>query len=271
MDKWKWQNSNGIRYINIPAWAEMGVDAVFTAKDGGFSENEFASLNMALHVGDNEEAVIKNRFQVLNILNTGLENMVCSEQVHGTNIAVVGEEHLGKGAYQYSSAIKETDAMVTDVPNICLTTFYADCFPIFIFDPHKRAVGIAHSGWKGTMELIGVKTVKVMQQEFGCSLDDIQVFIGPGIDRCCFEISADLGVRVKEKFADFNNILTPWKKGFLWDLPNTIRQALLNLGIRDDHIIVSQLCTSCNNEDFFSYRREKGKTGRMAAIIRLRY
>ncbi|NLB88397.1 MAG: polyphenol oxidase family protein, partial [Syntrophomonadaceae bacterium] len=89
--------------------------------------------------------------------------------------------------------------------------------------------------------------------------------------KCCFEISAELGYKVKEKFPDFYNIITPWKKGFLWDLPNTNRQALLKMGIREDHVIVSNLCTVCNSEDFFSYRRDKGKTGRMAAIIRLRY
>lgn len=271
MDKWKWQNFNEIRYINIPTWEELGVDAIFTARDGGFSEKEFSSLNMALHVGDDKNLVVKNRTQVLKILDTTLDSMVCCKQVHGATVAVINKEEAGLGAYEFSSAINETDAMVTNVPDICLTTFYADCFPIFIFDPIKRVVGIAHSGWKGTMEQIGVKTIRVMQEEFDCKLNNIQVFIGPGINKCCFEVNAELAFRVKEKFGDFNNIISPRKEGFFWDLPNTNRQVLLKLGINDDHIIVSNLCTACNSDDFFSYRREKGKTGRMAAIIRLRY
>lgn len=271
MFNWIWKDSMGLKYINIPKWDQMGVDVLFTTRKAGFSQGEFSSLNMALHVGDEKEKVIRNRGKVLNAINLNLDYMVCSEQVHATNIVIVDKENLGQGAYEFATAIKETDAMVTNIPYICLTTFYADCFPIFIFDPVRRAVGLAHSGWKGTMGEIGCKTIELMQNEFACDINNIEVFIGPGIGKCCFVIGNDLAELVKSNFRDMDNILFCQEKGFLWDLPNTIRQMLIKHGVRKENILISNLCTSCNTEDFFSYRKEAGLTGRMAAMINLRY
>ncbi len=271
MDRWKWNNYNEVRYINIPDWAEMGVMTAFTARSGGFSQDEFYSLNMGLHVGDDKDRVIRNRELVLKGLNSALANIVCGEQVHGTEVAVINKEDIGKGAYDFSTALKGIDAMVTNVPHLFLATFYADCYPLYLFDPSKRVIGIAHSGWKGTMGRIGAITAQTMRDKFGTDIEDLLIFIGPGIGKCCFEINAELASKVQKEFKQLNNILTEDKKGFFWDLENTNRQVLLQMGIKEDHIITSNLCTSCHINDFYSYRRDKGQTGRMAAIIGLSY
>ncbi|HZK43226.1 MAG TPA: peptidoglycan editing factor PgeF [Syntrophomonadaceae bacterium] len=271
MNKLVWQNFDGLRYINLPFWSEMGADILFTSRTGGFSEGQFASLNMALHVGDNHNRVIKNRLKVLKAFGSNLESIVCCEQVHGAEVAIINKEHTGLGADNFTTAIKGVDAMVTNISQICLTTFYADCIPIFLFDPIKRVIGIAHSGWKGTVNMIGNKTVQIMQDHYGCDLKEIKVFIGPGIGKCCFEIGEELGVEVKTIFNDLEDIIKVNERGFLWDLPKTNQQALIKYGIKKENIIASNLCTSCNTDEFFSYRQEKGKTGRMAAMIRLHY
>lgn len=271
MEKWIWQEYKGMDYINIPEWGELGVNNMFTARNGGYSQGVFTSLNMALHVGDDEINVINNRKKVLNVIDLTLDNMVCIEQVHSANIAIIKEDSLGRGAYNLDNAIKATDAMVTNVPNICLATFYADCLPIYIFDKVERVIGIAHSGWKGTMEQIGVKTINLMKNEFSSKIENIEIFMGPGIHKCCFEIDNKLAEVVNDKFSHFDNILIAKETGFLWDLPNTNRQALLNIGIKKENIIICPLCTSCNTDKFFSYRKEKGNTGRMAALISLAY
>ncbi len=271
MFAWIWENYEGLKYLSIPRWRKMGVDILFTTRTGGDSQNEFTSLNMALHVGDEKEKVIKNRNKVLKAIDLDLDCLVSCEQVHGSNVVLVNKENLGQGAYEFITAIKETDAMVTNIPYICLATFYADCLPIFIFDPVKRAIGLAHSGWKGTMEGIACKTIELMQTKFDCHITDIEVFIGPGIASCCFVIGNDLAQQVLAKFGNLKDILLENEKGVLWDLANTNRQVLINYGVKEEKILNSNLCTSCDTENFFSYRQEKGQTGRMAALINLRY
>lgn len=271
MVEWKWNNYNQINYISIPFWEQMGVVTAFTAKMGGVSKNEFTSLNMGLHVGDVQEDVIENRTLIMNSLEASVDNMVCSEQVHSTKVAIINNDNMGCGAYDYSTVLKGVDAMVTNVPGVFLTTFYADCYPLYFFEPNKRVIGLAHSGWKGTMGKIGVKTIQAMGDEYKVKKEDILVFIGPGIGKCCFEIDEKLAAEVKGEFAGLNNILSANEKGFFWDLEKTNRQVLIENGIKENHIIGCNLCTSCQNNDFYSYRRDKGKTGRMAAIISLSY
>lgn len=271
MIKWLEEKQQDINYITIPEWQEEGIANLFTLRHSGNSEGVFASLNMALHVGDNAEDVINNRKKVLDICDLDFANLVCCEQVHGDSIGIVDSGDRGKGAACFEEAIKDTDALITNIPNLPLATFYADCFPIYFFDKVHRVIAIAHSGWKGTIKDIGVKTVAKMISHFNCSVNDIQVFIGPGIQNCCFEIDEGLAKEVLYKFPHFKQILLVKEKGFLWDLPNTNRQALLKIGIKTENVIMCPLCTSCHTDRFFSYRKENGNTGRMAAIISLRY
>ncbi len=271
MPSFAWKNKDGIRYITLPHWVEQGVNIAFSTRLGGVSQPPYNTLNFGLHVGDRKADVIENRRRFLKLFLLTPEDMVCCEQVHGNSVAIVGKDEQGRGAQEYYTSLPGYDAMVCRTRGIMLSTFYADCIPIYFFDPSQRVIAIAHSGWKGTMGKIAVQTLRVMQTEFGCSPENTEVFIGPGIGNCCFQIGEDLAKQVKEEFPGQNGILKYVYNKYTWNLQLTIRLMLQDNGVRPENIIDCGLCTVCNPEVFFSYRREQGETGRMAAVIGLNY
>jgi len=271
MQDWKWCQNKGIKYITIPEWGTKGVQMAFSTRNRGVSTKPYSSLNLALHVGDNNEDVLENRRRLLNIFDLSIDRMVCCEQVHDTKIAIVSEEDAGKGACDLKSALPKTDGMICNIPGIVLATYYADCFPLFFFDPEKRVIAIAHAGWKGTMGKIAEHTIDSMVKHFNCQRKEIRVFIGPGIQECCFIIQDELAERVFRQFEGFDDIIISNNYGHFWSLANTNRQILINCGISKNNITSCNLCTSCNHNLFYSYRKEKGITGRMCGLITLGY
>lgn len=271
MKKWKWQKYNDIQYIGVDDWHKSGVNIAFSTRRGGVSTEPFSTLNLGLHVGDERERVLENRCRCMKLFGKDLDSMVSCQQVHGNRVAVVSEEHAACGARQLESALENCDAMITGTPGLVLATFYADCLPVFFFDPHKRVVGIAHSGWKGTMGEIGVKTICEMKNNFSSAVSDIEVLIGPGIGKCCFEVQEDLVSKVNRQFAEFDGIIKVKENKFFWDLRSTNFEMLVGCGIRPENIINCDLCTSCDKDLFYSYRRDNGNTGRMGAFIGLKF
>lgn len=270
MQGWKWQEDSEIPYITIPHWREAGVNIAFTSRRGGCSLSPFASLNLGLHVGDEKETVWDNRCRFLASLGLEPDKLVCCQQVHGSRVLLVDDSRAGSGAWDYASAIPAVDAMVADSPGLVLGSFYADCIPLFYFDPKKRVIAIAHSGWKGTISGIAAACLHEMFK-LGCRPQDIEVFLGPGIGPCCFQIQPDLALQVKEAFPYHQSILSRDSHGYYWDLRENIKHTLREYAIEETHIIDSQLCTACNTRLFFSHRAEKGRTGRMGAFIALEY
>lgn len=271
MLQWTWEEKNGIKFITIPSWLEQGVDIAFSSRLGGVSADPFASLNLGLHVGDIQEKVLENRRRIMSVFNQDINRMVCCRQIHGSQVAIISSQNRGCGSIALEDSLDGIDGMVTDLKGLYMATFYADCIPVFIFDPVKKCIGMAHSGWKGTMSRIAVKTVKILEQEFGCSPKNMEAFIGPGIGPCCFEIQAELAANATAEFSEFRDIIIKEKNGrYTWDLQRTIQQMLAASGLNPDNIIRASLCTSCHNDLFYSYRKEKGITGRMGAILGLR-
>ncbi|MBC7076201.1 MAG: peptidoglycan editing factor PgeF [Syntrophomonadaceae bacterium] len=270
MRNWEWKILNGMRYITLPEWEEQGINIAFSTREGGTSAFPFVSLNLGLHVGDRKESVLENRRRFLQLFNGDLSSMVCCQQVHGDRVAAVDVRHAGRGALEMETALPGYDAMVTATPSIFLASFFADCLPIYFFDPFRRSAAIAHSGWKGTMSRIAANTAKKMEQAFGCDPVDIKVFIGPGIGKCCFKVSEDIVSEVKKKFVFADDIININEKGYTWDLAATNRRILVESGIKSENIITCDICTSCNTDIFYSYRRENGRTGRMGAVIGLK-
>ncbi|MGE5391603.1 MAG: peptidoglycan editing factor PgeF [Deltaproteobacteria bacterium] len=266
---WEWANSGDIQYITVPKWSRQGVKAGFTSRQGGCSQPPYQSLNLGLHVGDQAERVLFNRRALAGAFGSSLGDMVCCQQVHGCKVALIDRDMAGLGSEVYGSALPGHDAMICNTPGLLLATFYADCFPIFFFDPVQRAVGLAHSGWKGVMCRIAARTVEEMEQHFSSRPEDIQVLIGPGIQRCCFEIGDELFDKVRQEFSSIPDIIYSNDNGYRWDLPETIRQTLYRSGISENNLLSCDLCTSCRTDLFFSYRQEGGVTGRMAAVIGL--
>jgi len=264
-----WQLQNNINYLTLPDWEKRGAKVVFTSRHAGASEGIYNSLNMALHVGDKPEAVLKNRKQAMKLMGLDLSHMVCCQQVHGNQVAVVDSSLAGRGSRDHEDALPATDGLVTAVPDLVLATFYADCIPVFLFDPVRKVAALCHSGWKGTMGLIIIQALEVMRRQYNCQPADILVYIGPGIGSCCYEIQADLADKVLSAFPDDNDIIIVKQQGITWDLKETIRRCAINYGIPKNQITVSSWCTSCSTDYFYSYRKEQGKTGRMAALIAL--
>lgn len=271
MTGWKLANSNGLQYIWLKNWDTSGVTAAFSCRSGGISRGSHGELNLALHVGDEPQRVLANRSRLMEALGSATEQMVCCEQVHGTEVALIENDMAGRGALDDRTAIPGCDGMITATPGLYLAAFFADCLPLFFYDRARRVIGLAHAGWKGTMGRIGQQTVARMQQVFASHLKDIEVFIGPGIGTCCFEIQPDLAERVKIEFPGHAALLKQIEGRLYWDLAQTNLLVLQEAGICAHNIEISGLCTFCHADRFFSHRRDRGHTGRMGAFIGLRW
>ena len=198
------------------------------------------------------------------------EKIVLANLVHGDTIRNVTKEDAGAGLWR-EFPYDGVDGLLTNEPGLILTATFADCVPIFFYDPVKKVVGIAHSGWKGTAQEIGAKMVERMQSDYGCNTNDIIAGIGPSIGMCCFETDADVFM----EFAEFPYLDDVWfyKKDngkFDIDLWRINLEMLLYAGIPEENIHISGLCTCCNHETFFSHRATGGKRGTMAGIISIK-
>ncbi|MFZ5592146.1 MAG: peptidoglycan editing factor PgeF, partial [Bacillota bacterium] len=181
------------------------------------------------------------------------------------------EAQRGAGARQYAGALPDTDALVTGRPGLVLASFYADCVPVFLLDPQRRAAGLAHAGWQGTRRKIAARAVQVMQSALGCRPQDILAVIGPSIGPCCYTVGADVYQHFVAAFPRHIDALARPAGPHKWhlDLWQSNRLVLLEAGLAEGNIYTARLCTSCREDLFFSYRRQGGRCGRMAALMRL--
>lgn len=264
------QGKNNIIYFTIPSFDDTGlVKSCFTSRLGGVSNGNYASLNMGLNTNDERENVLEN-FQIVGTeLHIPMDHFVYSDQVHKDRIKIIKEEDRGKGITCHSDIIG-IDAFVTNVKNIALVTVYADCVPIFILDPIRKVIALAHAGWRGTVLKIARKTIHAMIQEFDTNPQECLAAIGPSIGKCCYEV--DRGV-IDEFNKNFTNLQEfAFSKGndkYMLDLWQANKIVLKEIGILDRNITISSMCTMCNPQYLFSHRRDKGITGRMAAILQL--
>ncbi|NPV26613.1 MAG: peptidoglycan editing factor PgeF [Firmicutes bacterium] len=272
MDHWTLHETEGIKYFCLPSFEQTGlVKHAFTTRWGGHSREEFADFNQALHVGDNPEVVVANRKRMALALGISLEDLVVGEQVHGDRVGVVTRADRGKGARAEVTAIPATDALITNEPGVALATHHADCVAIFLLDPVRRAIGLAHAGWKGTALEVGRKALLRMGDQFGTRPEDCLVGISPSIGPCCYEVDTRVRDQLPAYFLTWPGVLVDKGEGhYQFDLWEANRRSLLTLGVPYTNISVSRLCTCCHPEMFFSYRFTGGRTGRMSAVLMLR-
>lgn len=260
-----------IIYLTVPSFEEHdGVIHAFSTRHGGVSCPPYSSLNLAFHTGDDPQAVVKNRQHLCSELGIDLADVVTAEQVHGDHVQVITAKDAGAGAFVQETRIKGTDALITK-EKVALMAFYADCVPILIYDYVTKAVGLAHSGWRGTLMQIGAKTIKAMVAEFGTRPENCLIGIGPSIGPCCYEIDDNVLQKVQQTFVYWQDLVEEKENGH-WDLDlwAANRQSLIGVGVPAENIAVSGMCTMCNHDMLFSYRGENGITGRLAAIIMLK-
>ncbi|WP_456271613.1 peptidoglycan editing factor PgeF [Bacillus sp. AK031] len=257
-------------FFSLPDWERQfpGLKAGITGKQGGSSTGSFQSLNMGLHVNDEPEAVKKNRAILSETIDFPLDNWVCAEQTHGDNIQWVTKKDGGKGALDYSKSISGTDGLITGDPDLLLTMCYADCVPIYFIHPGRRLIGLAHAGWKGTVLNIAGRMVDEFTSQ-GVRAEEIKVAIGPSICRNCYQVDDRVIDKVKKLLEDCNEkpYNLKYEGQYELDLKQTNYQTLLNSGVPSGNISVSELCTACESTEFFSHRRDQGKTGRIMSFI----
>lgn len=252
------------------------VSAGMTSRHGGVSVSPLDTLNCALHVNDAPDRVIENRRSFAETLGASFDAWTCAEQVHGSRIAVITAAERGRGRLSREDAIQATDALITDTPGVWLTAFFADCVPLYFLDPVRRAVGLAHAGWKGTVALIAQETVQAMAAAFGSRPEDLYAAVGPSIGGCCYEVDAAVATPVKAALqrlgleAEADRFLVPraGRQGkWMLNLQLLNQQIMIKAGILPSRIEICGMCTSCRTDVFYSHRKEHGSTGRMAAWI----
>lgn len=260
--------------LRLVSWEERWPELVagFSTRNQGKSSAPYTGLNCGLHVGDEKERVIANREILASHTGFPYDVWTCAEQSHGKGVKVIELQDIGAGRFSHEEAIKDIDGLLTDKHGVLLTSFYADCVPIFFYAPKVQVVGIAHAGWKGTTLKIVEEMLRKMERNWQIAPEDVYTAIGPSIHSCCYEVNDLVIEKVKEALGEeVENVLTPIKgnKGML-NLQETNRILLEKAGVLPQHIEVSQLCTGCRTDLFFSHRKEGGKTGRMAAFIGLK-
>ncbi len=239
---------------------------------GGDSGPPFDSLNLSFHVGDAPDNVLQNRARLAGALGFPLKNLTTAKQIHDSRVTIVSEALRGRGAADYKGAIDATDAMVSNVAGVSLMILLADCVPILMYDPTRKVVGVAHAGWEGTLGLIGQKTVAVFQKHFGSSPEDMLVGIGPSIGPCCYQVGPEVILKAARVFGNRQRCVAKESadgKRYL-DLWRANLEQLLQFGIPRKNIEIAQICTYDHPHLFFSYRQEKGTTGRFGAGIFIR-
>lgn len=250
---------------------EDGLVHGFSTRIGGVSAAPYSTLNLAFHVGDEPEDVIENRKKFCEALGIDINDLTAGEQVHGDKIRLVTGEDRGSGAFDYQTAFSCTDGFITNQPGVVLSSYYADCVPLFIYDPVHRAVALAHAGWKGTVKRIGAKTIRAMGERFDTRAEDCLVGIGPSIGGCCYQVDEYVIDPFKKEFDFIEEVTQDEGEGhWLLDLPAANRHIFRETGVPAENIEMSQFCTSCRTDLFYSYRAENGDTGRMASIIMLK-
>jgi len=234
----------------------------FTSRIGGHSKAPYKSNNLAFHVGDNEADVIANHQHLATQLNYDHTKLVHMKQVHSNLVLVVNPET------DHFNAPPECDALVTNLVNIPLMVMVADCTPILFFDPIKKVIAVAHAGRKGALTNIVSETIKTMTERFSSDKNEIQIILGPSIHSCCYEVGEEVAQEVSE--AGYHAALSLVDEKHFLDVNSIIRTQLQVLEIPEKNIEDLNICNSCHNLSFFSYRADKETTGRCAGVIMLK-
>lgn len=229
-------------------------------------------MNLSFTRGDEPERVRENYRRLGHAMGFDLEDMVFSWQTHTNCVRAVTEQDRGKG-YTAERDYRDVDGLVTNVPGLVLVTFYADCVPLFFVDPVHRAIGLSHSGWRGTVSDIAGVTVRAMQEKYGTEPENLIAAIGPSICRSCYEVSEDVILKVREQYPQgMWDLLYDTKENgkYQLDLWEVCRQNMIRAGILPEHISVTDICTCCNPDLLFSHRASQGKRGNLAAFLSIR-
>jgi hypothetical protein len=245
----------------------------FSTRKGGVSENQFSSMNLNFARGDDPDNVSENFRRFAAAIGTDVDSMVYSMQTHTTNVVRVGRADRGNGVTR-PQRFRDVDGLVTNEPGVCLVTTYADCIPLYFVDVANRAIGLSHSGWRGTVGRISDRTLELMGREFGTKPQDVVCFVGPGICRECYEVGQDVADAFIASYTKgqlggvlFDGVQEGKYQLDLWRA-NVVN--LLEAGVPEDNIQVTDICTCCNADFLFSHRASKGSRGGLCGFLEIR-
>ncbi len=262
--------------LRYPLLEETGiVKHCFTTRIGGVSEGMFASMNLSFARGDSRSAVETNYRRLAGALDVDYKKFVLSDQTHTARVRAVTALDAGRGLVRERD-YKDVDGLITNEPGLVLSTFFADCVPLYFVDPVQRAIGMSHSGWRGTVARIGRETVRAMQETYGTKPQDLICAIGPSICQECYEVSADVADAFLAEFPGHESEVlqrSPTAEGeykYQLDLWRANELVLLEAGVLPEHIAVTDICTCCNPDVLFSHRASGGKRGNLGGFLCLR-
>lgn len=244
-----------------------GTAHCFSTRYGGVSEGYLASLNLGVHRGDVPENVYRNYDILGQAVGFDPAHTVFTKQIHSDIVERVGKAQWGRGLYR--EVEEGCDGLVTNEPLTALTVFSADCTPVLLYDPVRKAIGAVHAGWRGTAMKIAAKAVLKMTGEFGSKPEDIRAAIGPCIGQCCFETHNDVPDAMLASYgAAAQRWIYPVGEKFRVDLKGLNALSLREIGVTQ--IDIAEECTACEPQRFWSHRRVGGERGSLAAVIMLK-
>jgi hypothetical protein len=259
-----------LEYLVFESFEKEGIRHCFSTRYGGVSEGVHSSMNLGFRQ-DKRENVVKNYDIICSAIGVDSHNTYWTRQVHEDNILIATGEDRGKGLYRERIA-DGYDALITNELDIVLTGFSADCVLIYYYDRVKKVIGIAHSGWRGTVMGIGAKVVAKMQEVYLCNTEDIICGIAPSIGGCCFQVDEPVVTAFKEAYDWADNVISEDKQNsdrWYIDLHSANEEILVRAGISRENIENSRICTRCAPERFFSHRAMGNDRGSMAGLISL--
>lgn len=267
------KENKGVTWLSYQAFEQFpDIVHAFSTRLGGVSQGIYSSMNLSFTRGDDDAAVYENYRRLAEAVGFSAEDIVTSDQTHTANVRLVTEEDRGNGITK-PRPYTDVDGMITNVPGLVLATFYADCVPLYFIDPVHRAIGLSHSGWRGTVAKIGEVTVRRMQEEFGSDPSEIYGAVGPSICQDCYEVSEDVIEQFRAAFPQdkWDALFYGKPDGkYQLDLWEANHQIMLGAGLKEEHISMPNLCTCCNSEFLFSHRASHGRRGNLGAFLGIR-
>jgi YfiH family protein len=262
------REKDGVEFLSSPLLGECGfVRHAFSTRQGGVSEAPFGSLNLGEAEGEEPECVRENRRRFFAAAEMSPVRVAEVRQVHGTD--VIAAEEIAAGAPAGAGAAAHAaDGIMTDEPGVFLAVQTADCVPVLLADPEKRAVAAVHAGRRGTEAGVITSAVLGMKERYGTRAEDLIVALGPGISGKCYEVGEDCIPPFRRRYPKWKEFCIPIGGGqWLLDLPEAVRRQLVASGVREERIGTAPHCTFSESARFFSYRRDGAPTGRLLAAI----
>lgn len=259
-----------LEYLTFPLLEQLGiVKHLFTTRLGGVSRGEFASMSLSFTRGDREEDVRANYRRIAKVMGCEPDDMTASHQTHTTNIRRITGKDKGKGIVRERD-YEDVDGLITNEEGIVLVTYYADCVPLYFVDPVHRAIGLAHSGWRGTAGRMGECMVEAMSRNFGSRAQELYAAIGPSICRDCYEVTEEVAVQFTDMLGSSVAVQGKEPGKYQLDLWLSNKMILMQAGIPEEQISVTDICTCHNSEYLFSHRASNGRRGNLGAFLMLK-